>query len=119
MPLGRYQSSRQEWEKLFPNYWAAGIPELLEAPVAHLKMTVAGQNAIVFMRGEDQPGEVNLSCWSARQLTNPLLIAMRDRAYRDGYHTVVTYVMEGDLGLLGADVQQTDYTQNLYELRLI
>src|SRR5262249_20846841 len=76
MPLGRYQSSRQEWEKLFPQQWAAGIPELQEASAAHLKLTVAGQNAVVFLREADEPGDVNLSCWTPRQLTNPLLTAM-------------------------------------------
>lgn len=118
MLLGRYQSSRQEWEKLFPQQWAAGIPELLEASAVHLKMMVAGQNAIVFLREAEEPGEVNLSCWSPRQLTNPLLTAIRDRANRDGFNTIVTYVMDSDLALLGSDVQATEHTQDLYELRL-
>ncbi len=118
MPLGHYQSARQEWESLFPYLWAAGVPELLDAPTAHLKLSVTGQTAILFMRGTDQPGEVHLACWSARPLSNPLLTAIRDRATRDGYHTVVSYVMDSDLPLLGNDGQQTDYSQDHYELAL-
>jgi GNAT superfamily N-acetyltransferase len=118
MPLGRYQSGRQEWEKLFPNLWAAGIPELLNPATAHLKLAVTGQNAILFLRETDQPGEVDLACWSARPLSNPLLTAIRDRANREGYHTIISYVMDSELPQLGPDAQQTDYSRDLYELTL-
>ncbi len=118
MPLGRYQSARQEWEKLFPHTWAAGIPELLNPATSHLKLAVTGQNAILFMRETDQPGEVDLSCWAARPLSNPLLTAIRDRANREGYHAIISYVMDSELPQLGHDVQQTDYSQDLYELAL-
>jgi len=118
MPLGRYQSGRQEWENLFPQIWAAGIPELLNPATAHLKLNVTGQNAIVFMREADEPGEVNLACWSARPLSNPLFTALRDRANREGYHTIISYIMDSDLPQLGHDAQQTDYSQDLYELSL-
>lgn len=118
MPLGHYQSARQEWEKLFPQDWAAGVPEILNIATAHLKLTVTGQNLIVFTQESDQPGEVHLSCWAARPLSNPILTALRDRAHRDGYHTLVSYVLDSDLPLLGSDVQQTDYTQDHYELPL-
>jgi GNAT superfamily N-acetyltransferase len=120
MPLGRYQSSRQEWENLFPQSWAAGVPEMLNAATMHLKLTVTGQNAILFMREADQPGgqpgEVHLACWSARPLSNPLLTAIRDRANRDVYQTIITYATDADIPLLGGDVQQTDDTRDFYEL---
>lgn len=120
MPLGRYQSGRQEWEHLFPQDWAAGIPELLNVPMAHLKLTVAGQNALVFLReathADSQPGECSLSCWSARPLTPPLLTALRDRAFREGFHTIVTYVIDSDWLLLSNEASPTDYRQDFYEL---
>ncbi len=122
MPLGRYQSARQEWEKLFPQSWAAGVPEMLNAATIHLKLTVTGQNAILFLREADQPGcqpgEVHVACWSARALSNPLLTAIRDRANRDGYQTIITYATDSDIPLLGSDVQQTDETWDIYELAL-
>jgi GNAT superfamily N-acetyltransferase len=118
MPLGRYQSARQEWENLFPHLWAAGIPELLNPATAHLKLAVTGQSAILFMREAGQPGEVDVACWSARPLSNPLYTAIRDRANRDGYHTIISYVMDSELTLLGPDAQQTDYSLDLYELTL-
>jgi len=114
MPLGRYQSSRQEWDRLFPQDWAAGIPELLNIATAHVKLTVTGQNAIMFLKESDQPGEVNVACWSARPLSQPLLTAIRDRAHHDGYHTIVSYVLETDLP--ANDIQATTYTQEFYEL---
>lgn len=119
MPLGRYQSARQEWENLFPQDWAAGIPELLNVPMTHLKLTVAGQNAILYLREADypdsQPGECSAACWSARPLSPPLLTAIRDRAYREGFHTIVTYVMDADWPLFANDAEQTDYRQDMYE----
>ena len=114
MPLGRYQSSRQEWDKLFPQDWAAGIPELLNIATAHVKLTVTGQNAIMILRESDQPGEINVACWSARPLSQPLLTAIRDRAPRDGYQTIVSYVLETTLP--ANDIQVTNYTQEFYEL---
>jgi GNAT superfamily N-acetyltransferase len=116
MPLGRYQSSHYEWDKLFPQDWVAGIPELLNIATLHIRLTVTGQNAMIFFREGDQPGEITVACWSARPLTNPLLTAIRDRAFRDGYQTLVTYVLDSDLPLLGTDVQQSDYVQIVYEL---
>ncbi len=122
MPLGRYESSRQDWDNLFPQSWAAGVPEMLNPATIHLKLTVTGQNAILFMREADQPGcqpgEVHVACWSARALSNPLLTAIRDRANRDGYHTIITYATDTDIPLLGNDVQQTEYTRDFYELAL-
>ena len=118
MPFGRYQSSRQEWDNLFPQDWAAGLPDLLNILVMHVKLTVTNQNAILFMREADQPGEVYLACWSARPLSNPLLTAIRDRAFRDGFHTIISYVMDTDLPSLGNDAQQTNYSQDLYEFPL-
>lgn len=122
MLLGRYQSSRQEWDKLFPQDWAAGIPEILSIRTAHVKLTVTGQNAILFVQDVDvpgsQPGDGALSCWSARPLSNPLFTAIRDWGARNGFPALSSYMMEHDLPLLGNDAQQTDYAQEVYELPL-
>jgi GNAT superfamily N-acetyltransferase len=122
MPLGRYQSARQEWEKMFPQDWAAGVPELLNAQVDHLKLTVTGQNAVLFFHEGSEPdrqsGDISLACWSARPLSNPLLTAIRDRAFRDGYPSILSFVLETDLPLLGNDAQKTEYTQDFFELSL-
>jgi GNAT superfamily N-acetyltransferase len=123
MPLGRFRSSRQEWDRLFPQDWAAGIPELLSIATAHVKMTVTGsQNAILFAREADEidaaPGDVHLACWTARPLTNQLLTAIRDWAHRSGYRRLLSYAMESDLALLGPDGEVTDYSQSCYELIL-
>jgi len=120
MPLGHVQSARQEWEKLFPQTWAAGLPDLLNIPSAHLKLTVAGQNAILFFQEavDREPGSVNLSCWSAHPLSNPLLTALRDKANRDGYPTILSYVMDSDRSLLPPDVFQSDAVHEHLELAL-
>jgi predicted N-acetyltransferase YhbS len=120
MPLGHYQSARQEWEQLFPQVWAAGMPELLNIPTAHLTLTVAGQNAIVYFQDaiDHEPGTVNLQCWSPRPLTGPLITALRDKAHRDGYKTILSYILDADRGLLGTDVEQSDTVHEHLELAL-
>jgi GNAT superfamily N-acetyltransferase len=123
MPLGRYRSSRQEWDRLFPQDWAAGVPELLDISMAHVKMTVTGgQHMILFARDAFQPdakpGDVSLACWAPRSLTPQMLTAIRDWAYRSGYPRLISYMMDADLPLLGAEGEITDYRQDLYELPL-
>jgi GNAT superfamily N-acetyltransferase len=121
--LGRYRSSRQEWERLFPQTWTAGIPELLNIGAAHVKITVAGQHAIVFVREpsepESRPGDGSITCWSQRPLQGQqgqLLTALKDWAHRGGYRALITYALDQDVELLGADVEQTGYTQEFYEM---
>jgi GNAT superfamily N-acetyltransferase len=123
MPLGRYRSSRQEWDRLFPQDWAAGIPELLTAPAAHVKLGASGgHNAILYVREADeidmQPGDAHITCWAARPLTKTLLAAIRDWAFRNKYQTLITCMMEPDLPLLAQDGQPTGQTQDFYEFAL-
>jgi GNAT superfamily N-acetyltransferase len=121
MPLGRYCSSRQEWDKLFPHEWAAGIPEMLNADTAHVKLTVSGgQNAVLYVREalESEPGDAHLACWTARPLSGNLLTVIRDWAYRNGHRALISFMLDNDLGLLGNEGAPTDYTQNFYELVL-
>lgn len=120
MPFGRYRSSRQEWDRLFPQDWAAGIPELLNPQSAHVKMTVTGgQSAILYAREADEidcePGDMHLACWSARPLTGQLFAAIRDWAFRSGYHRLISFMMDADLNLVGMEAQHADYTQKFYE----
>ncbi|MCC7206692.1 MAG: GNAT family N-acetyltransferase [Anaerolineae bacterium] len=123
MPLGRYRSSRQEWDRLFPQDWAAGIPELLDVATAHVKMTVTGgQHMILFARDAFQPdagpGDVSLACWAPRSLTPQMLAAIRDWAHRSGYPRLISFMLDADLPLLGADGEITDYRQDVYERAL-
>ncbi len=122
MPLGRTGSSRSEWETLFPQDWAAGIPELLNVPMAHVKLTVAGQNAIAFLRESelaDSPaGECSLACWSMRPLSAQLLAALRDHAAREGFRSIVTYALDSTLPSLGGDVALTGHREDVYELAI-
>ncbi|HRE48066.1 MAG TPA: GNAT family N-acetyltransferase [Aggregatilineales bacterium] len=123
LPLGRYRSSRQEWDKLFPQDWAAGMPELLNAQSHHVKLTAAGgQAAVLYSREADEidceAGDVHLACWSARPLTGQLVAALRDWAFRTGYKTILTFLMESELALIGSEAQPTGYRQDLYEVTL-
>lgn len=121
MPLGRVVAPRHAWQSLFPLDWAAGIPELLNVSMSHLKITAAGQNAILFLKEADeldsQSGECNVMCWSSRPLTAPLLAAIRDRANREGFATIITSCADQDWPiLLTADAHPTEVHRTCYEL---
>lgn len=122
MPLGRYNSSHQEWDRLFPQQWAAGIPELINIGSAQVKLSVAGQNAILAVRDSDeidsQPGDGRLVCWSPKPLSTPLFTAIRDWAHRNGYRHLVSYVMDNEASSLPQDIQHLDYIQEFFELVL-
>jgi GNAT superfamily N-acetyltransferase len=123
MPFGRYRGSRQEWDKLFPQDWAAGIPELLNRATVHLQMTLSGgQRLIAFLSEPEQSdalaGEMHLACWTERPPTPLLVAALRDWAYRQGIPSLLTYVWETDAHLLPSAATPTDYVQTFYEQRL-
>lgn len=123
MPFGRYRGSRQEWDKLFPQVWAAGLPELLSRAAVHLQMTLSGgQRAIVFLSEPDlpeaQPNEMHLACWSERPPTPLLVAALRDWAYRQSIPSLLTYIWETDAHLLPNSATQTEYSQTFYEYTL-
>lgn len=121
MPLGRTVASRHAWQSLFPLDWAAGLPEVLNVPMSHLKITAAGQSAILLLKEADEPesalGECSVLCWSSRPLSAPLLAAIRDRAHREGYATITTLCADQDWPLLlAADAHPTDTHQTCYAL---
>lgn len=121
MPLGRTIAPRNAWQSLFPIDWAAGIPELLNVPIWHLKITAAGQNAILILKEADdadsKPGECSVMCWSSRPLTAPLLAAIRDRANREGFDSIITSCADQDWSLLlAADAHPTEEHYTCYEL---
>jgi GNAT superfamily N-acetyltransferase len=123
MPFGRYRGSRQEWDKLFPQDWAAGIPELLNRVAIHLQMTLSsGQRLIAFLSEPEQEGalvgEMHLACWSERPPTPLMVAALSDWAYRQGIPSLLTYVWETDAHLLPSAATPTDYAQTFYEYSL-
>lgn len=123
MPLGRYSAPAQEWLSLFPQDWAAGLPELLNARMSLVKITAAGQNAIVYLKESEaadrQPGDCTAACWTLRPMSAPLLAAIRDRAHREGYRALVTCIAEADWPLFeNADATLTGERFDGYELAL-
>lgn len=117
MPFGRFQAARAEWELLFPQDWAAGIPQLTDIRLAHLKISAAGQNALIFLRESGQPGECELFCWSLRAINGPVITALRDCAYREGFSTILTFSPDSHWPLLQAvEAEATGYQQHTFEL---
>lgn len=120
MPFGRLRGSRQEWDRLFPQDWAAGIPEISNRPAEHVKLTISGgQQAILFVTEPEMPdyhpGDLHLTCWSGRPYTPMLLAAIRDWAFKQGYKGLVSYVMDSELPSMGSELQPMPYNQIFFE----
>jgi GNAT superfamily N-acetyltransferase len=121
MPLGRLSGARTAWDQLFPQDWAAGLPELLDQPTEHVHLKISGGQWAIFSLSagpECAPGEAQIVCWSDRPLSGPLLAAIRDYTARKGYAALRTTVFEADLPLLGSDNTPIAPAQSIYELAL-
>jgi len=114
MPLGRYQSARQEWDRMLPGFWNS-VPEIVEPEVARLHITVTGQEAYALMQQDRyHPTHVHAFLWTRRPLTGLLVVALRDWAARHNYEEIVTFAWDYVRPLLEVEVQEDGYTQHLY-----
>lgn len=114
MPLGRYQSARQEWDRMLPGFWNS-VPEIVEPEVARLHITVTGQEAYAFMQQDRyRPARVHAFLWTRRPMNSLLVVALRDWAARHNYEEMVTFAWDYVRPMLEVEVQEDGYTQYLY-----
>jgi len=118
MPLGRYQNSRQEWDRMLPGFWNS-VPEIVEPETARLHVTVTGQEAYAMMQQDRyNPAQVHAFVWTKRPINNLLMVALRDWAARHNYETIVTFAWDYVIPMLEIDFETDGYTQHLYERAL-
>ncbi len=114
MPLGRYQSAREEWERMPPDFWNS-VPEIVEVESARLQITVTGHEAFALMQQDrDMPERVHLYLWTKRPLSGLLLMAVRDWAAQHDYSQIVTFVWDYMLPQLEIETERLPHTQHLY-----
>jgi GNAT superfamily N-acetyltransferase len=113
MPLGRTQSARQHWEEQWPALWQS-MPRMSERRTHRLHMSASGQVAFVcFQQQLYNPRSVRVYCWTPKPLSSQLLNAIRDRAYKEGYRTLILDVSESIAEMLG-DHEDTPRQQQLF-----
>ncbi len=114
MPLGRYQSARQEWDRMPPGFWNS-VPEIVEPESARLQITVTGQEAYALMQQDRyQPDRVHAYIWSRRPINNLLIMALRDWTARHDYTALVAFAWDYVLPLLEVEYEADGAPQVLY-----
>lgn len=116
MPVGRYQSARQEWERIRPG----AEPDFAEW--RHLKrerwrLAVRQRPALLALEEDPrQPGLGDVHLWlpPGDTLSRQLLAAIRDRAARSGFAELMFFMAEASLPLLGRGWQDDGYKQQVW-----
>jgi hypothetical protein len=113
MPLGRTQSARQHWEELWPALWDA-IPRMKERQLHRLHFSASGQVAFVcYQQQLYNPRSARVYCWTPKPMSSQLLNAIRDRAHKEGYRTLILEVRETIAEMLG-DHEDTPRQQTIF-----
>jgi hypothetical protein len=114
MPIGRVQSASTHWHLLWRNIWRAVVDRENKLN-HHLFFSVSGHDAFVLIKTQLYAQRTaDVYCWSAKPLTAPLLVAIRDWAYREGYRTLVLTVSPETAKLLPNDAEMTPYKFDVY-----
>lgn len=120
MPAGRYQSARQEWERLAPDA-QPDFPGWRRLRSERWALTVRRQPAVLLLDElpHGRPGIANVHLWTPDgQISRQLLSAVRDRAVRSGFNELRLFVSENLIGNLGPQAIPDDYRQVVYGMRL-
>jgi GNAT superfamily N-acetyltransferase len=119
MPVGRYQSARQEWERVRP-----GAEPRFEAwrdlRQRGCRLEVRGAPAVLWL--EEVPrehGVADVHLWTPTPgLSRQLLSAIRDQASQAGFRELLFFVAEAALPQLGADWRDDGYKQQVWLKKL-
>jgi GNAT superfamily N-acetyltransferase len=114
MPLGRYQSARQEWDRMLPGFWNS-VPEIVEPESARLHITVTGQEAYALMQQDRyRPARVHVFLWTRRPINSLLVVALRDWAALHDYEEMAGFAWDYVRPMLEVEMQEEGDSQYLY-----
>lgn len=101
MPLGRFQSAREEWERMRWHLWNA-VPGLVEAEWQRLHIQLTGQPAILHLQAHrEDAGRVTARLWTKNPMTTHMMSAVMDRVARLGYERISTLIDSSLQPMLG------------------
>lgn len=113
MPLGRFQNSREEWERMRWFIWN-GIPALVESDWQGLTVELTGQPGILHLhQHRENLSRVTARLWTKNPPTIHILTAVRDKAARMGYESIVTLV-DAPIRALLKDAEEVAPSRWLY-----
>lgn len=125
MPIGRYQSARQEWERLRPNA-EPDFPEWRGLRLERWHLTVRHSPAhLILDESPRHPGVANVHLWlpPTQRLSRQLLAAIRDRAAQSGFAELACLLSDAkrQLTLINVDwrADPEGYEQQVWLKKLI
>ena len=116
MPVGRYQSARQEWERVQPG----AEPDFEEwRGLRRQRWRLEVRRAPAWLVLDEAPrerGAADVHLWTppGQALSRQLLAAVRDRAARSGFIELKLMMNESTLPLLGHGWRDDGYKQQLW-----
>jgi GNAT superfamily N-acetyltransferase len=116
MPIGRYQSARQEWERVQPGA-EPDFPEWRDLRREWWRLTVRRAPAVLVLdEAPRERGTADVHLWvpAGQPLARQLLAAVRDRAARSGFSELKLFVNESTLPALGRGWRDDGYKQQVY-----
>ncbi len=103
MAAGRWGSPRALWESEWIEHWGS-IPQIAERAKHRRYVNASGHEALVcFHQQLYNARKADVYCWSPRNLSTQLLVAIRDMGHRLGFRTLSLTLPEPAPDLLPAD----------------
>ena len=103
LAVGRWTSPRALWETEWIEHWSS-IPHIIERKKHRQFVNASGHEALVCFHQQlynDRNAEVY--CWSPRNLSTQLLVAIRDMGHRLGFRMLSLALPDFSAKLLPAD----------------
>ncbi len=103
LAVGRLSSPRALWETEWIEHWR-GIPQIIERQKHRHYVNASGHEAIVcFHQQLYNERNADVYCWSPRNLSTQLLVAIRDMGHRLGFRALTLALPDFSAKLLPAD----------------
>lgn len=116
MDIGRTESARHHWETLWANLWGA-FSEVASRQTDRLRVIAAGQEVFLCCQQDlYDPRTADIYCWSPKNLTPQIMVAVRDWAHRQGYRTLHLNLAPQMISVLKLEAETVPYKQVIYAL---
>ena len=103
MAVGRLTSPRAQWETEWHEHWQ-GIPQIVERSKYRQYVNASGHEALVcFHQQLYNMRQAEVYCWSPRNLSTQLLVAIRDMGHRHGFRALTLALPESVIELLPSE----------------
>ena len=103
LAVGRWTSPRALWESEWTEHWS-GIPQIAQRKKHRHYVNASGHEAFVcFHQQLYNERNAEVYCWSPRNLSTQLLVAIRDMGHRHGFRVLTLALPDFSAKLLPAD----------------